>query len=82
MRCFRRTLRVNWVNRITYIVELEDVKVRRTLMKVIKKTKLAGHIPSHEELLRTIRPIECTTEVDNAPGQLRKQFISKAGTGF
>jgi len=77
MWCYRRMLRISWMDRVTNVEVLERLSDAKLLWNNIvrRRNEWIGHIMRHEGLLKLI--IEGTIEGNNRRGRPRLEFIQQ-----
>jgi hypothetical protein len=56
MWCYRKMLRIKWIDRITNEAVLNRIKEKKILWHTVKvrRTKMIGHLLRHESLTKTV----------------------------
>ena len=77
MWCYRRMMKIPWVDKISNEEVLKRAMARRKLWKQIqtRRDKMVGHILRHDSLLKTI--IEGNIEGKNARGRPRLEYMTQ-----
>ena len=77
MWCYRRMLKISWVDRVSNEEVLERAMVRKKLWKQIqiRRDKMIGHILRHDSLVKII--IEGSIEGKNFRGRPRMEYMTQ-----
>ena len=77
MWCYRRMMRIKWIDRVSYEEVLRRIGEKRSLMKTLtrRRNNLIGHILRRDGLLKTI--VEGQVDGKNGKGRPRTKYIEE-----
>ena len=77
MWCYRRMMRIKWIDRVSNEEVLRRVGEKRSLMKTLtrRRNNLVGHILRHDGLMKTI--VEGQVDGKNGKGRPRIKYMEQ-----